>query len=82
MEYKVGEVFKYKKHYLIVRKGIECYNCFFSFEKYLYIKEATKHNVCYRPKCIRCSTDSRDDNTNVYYEEISKIEYLILRGGD
>lgn len=80
MEYKVGDVFKHKKHCLIVKKGTACSNCFFVFEKYPYIADIKETKICYRPKTMNCSLISRNDYTNVYYEEISEIERLILKG--
>ncbi|MFR4518471.1 MAG: hypothetical protein ACLT40_00730 [Fusobacterium sp.] len=35
--------------------------------------------MCYR-KNLTCSSRSRLDNTDVYYKEITEIEYLMLKG--
>lgn len=82
MNYKVGNIFKHKKHYLIVKKGTSCSNCFFVYEKYPYTADVKETKICYRPKSVKCSSISRDDYTDVYYEEISEIEVLILKGSD
>lgn len=79
MEYKAGQVFKYKKKYLLVTEGKECFRCFFDYENYPYKEQEKKNKLCYRKK-IYCGSRSRLDNTDVYYKEISEIEYLILKG--
>lgn len=79
MEYKVGEVFKHKESYVLVEEGNSCENCFFNFEDYPYVDLKKKDKVCYR-KNLTCSSRSRLDNTDVYYKEITEIEYLMLKG--
>lgn len=79
MEYKVGEVFKHKESYVLVEEGNSCENCFFNFEDYPYVDLIKKDKVCYR-KNLTCSSRSRLDKTDVYYKEITEIEYLMLKG--
>lgn len=81
MEYKVGETFKHKGSYVLVTEGRECLKCFFDYINYPYIEQEKKNKMCYR-KILTCSSSSRSDNTDVYYKEISEIEYLILKGSD
>lgn len=79
MKYKAGQVFKYKKSYILVAEGKECLKCFFDYVNYPYIAEEKKNKMCYR-KNLTCSSRSRLDNKDVYYKEITEIEYLMLKG--
>lgn len=79
MEHKVGKTFKYKNSYILVSEGIECLKCFFDYVNYPYIAEEKKNKMCYR-KNLTCSSRSRLDNKDVYYKEITEIEYLMLKG--
>ena len=78
MEYKIGDVFEHKGHYLIVKEGSLCGDCFFSFKNYPL--KMSKQKWCARPKGIYCSLNSRIDYRNAYYKEITEIEYLMLKG--
>ena len=46
MEYKAGQVFKYKKKYLLVTEGKECFRCFFDYENYPYKEQEKKNKLC------------------------------------
>lgn len=81
MKYKVGQVFKHKNSYILVTEGRECLKCFFDYVNYPYIEEEKKNKMCYR-KNLTCSSRSRLDKTDVYYKEITGIEYLFLKGSD
>ena len=72
-EYKVDEIFKYNSNKLISKKAYanRCENCFFDLGY-----------DCLCPTYIVCDASIREDKTNVYFRELSEIEYLILKGSD
>lgn len=67
-EFKVGEIVKFKQDYLRVVTSTMCEECYFY------------DNVCTCPKLILCTRVTRSDKKDIIFEEISKIEALILQG--
>lgn len=79
MKFKIGEVFKYKKHFLQVVNDGGCELCFFNWRNYPYDNEQDSR-MCYRTFLYECAIFN--EMYNVVFKEISEIEYLILKGSD
>lgn len=68
---EVGNVIEYKNKYLLVKEKTSCSGCFFYGESFIFCDKPEEVDNCY----------ANEKRTKpIIFEEISKIEALILQG--